>query len=167
MFDAGKMIMRPATMSELKKVWQAMKSEGKVEACFPGCAMTFRTFLALMGDPAINWPYMVEYDGKLAGFAWLNRWEHRTARCNLCSFAGSAYMKTRGIREAARRLAELRHDDGEYCFDTLLSYVHSRNVLSAKAAEFAGFKLAGIIPDFYGHGEDVKIYALTRGAMQS
>ncbi|MBN2643006.1 MAG: hypothetical protein JXR78_15245 [Victivallales bacterium] len=145
---------------ELRRVYAAMVREDSLRLCFPFEPFSKGKFVHMMSS--FNICFVCYYGGRLSGFVWLNRMEHKTCRINFCSFEPSRGIIIAGLRESLTRIWKHFPPGREGSPEVFLSYVLESNTMSAKAAEKCGFTYVGLIPDYYGIGVNVKVYSSSR-----
>ena len=139
--------IRTATDSEIMALFTRTREDGLDSIVFyEGTVATKEQFLQVMkyGE---NLLYLVLSDKETIGYAWLNRFENRTARYHFCAFRdywGNLDEIAKSIMDI---LINMKAQDGEYLFDLFTGYIPVWNQRAIKFTLKNGGKSAGVIPN--------------------
>lgn len=143
------LVDRPGTTELLGHVFDKIISEGLFESIFyDGTVNTKSQFIADVLRTG-SMPFVVMADDDVAGFAWLNSFEGRTARVHFVCFR-RFWGHTLSIPIGRRYLRYVltRRDEHGYLFDSLVGITPKDNALACRMALKCGCVMAGTIPNF-------------------
>ena len=131
--------------SEIKALFAQTQKDGLVPILFyNGGIQTADDFLRYMQSTALLWIFKNEQRETL-GYAWLDRFEDRTARIH-----GGIFKEHRKYASAIGRLAYERilymKDNGRYLYDVIIGIIPTTNKAAITFAKACGGQECGVIP---------------------
>ena len=132
--------------SAIMHLFDRMEQEGLVDTVF--YSGTVRDRLAFLGMmKGMNRLYVIELRGELAGFCWLNGFNHRRANFHFCFFSNlRGELAVEVGRWAFETLLNLPDKEGRPLFDLFTGLVDVENVPAMKWCAAMGLEQLGILP---------------------
>jgi hypothetical protein len=139
--------IRTATDSEIMALFTRTQEDELDKIVFyEGTVATKEQFLNIMKHGE-NLLYLVLADKETVGYAWLNRFENRTARYHFCAFVEYWGDLNEIAKSIMNILINMKARSGEYLFDLFTGYIPVWNQRAIKFTLKNGGKSAGIIPN--------------------
>ncbi len=139
--------------SILTGIYDKMVEEGKLDKVFyDGSVKTPDQWLSFIKNPFVFPVLVLKDDADIVGIAWLNFFEHKSARVHFCIF-GKFH---KGIADAMVNYWKgLKREDGEQMLYVLVGMTPEWNTATVHLMKIMGFQMLGTIP-YYCYTENTK-----------
>lgn len=138
-----------------EKLYAKTKDDNLLGVVF-GTEINRKAFINLMTDAR---PYVLSFDGCLAGYAWLRDFSGRSVTIHFCLFDWTHGEHTEAI---GRKFLRTVFEDG--ALDSLYGAIAASNRLAIRYARRLGFKVLGSVPSaamYRNKVDDMTIVTIT------
>lgn len=134
--------------SFVRGLFERMQEEDTVHDVFcDGSVTTAEEFLRMMKFGS-NQLFVIEFNGKMGGFCWLNGFEHRRAWFHFCFFnALRGKDAVEAGREVIRELLNMESAAGSPMFDLLTGLTPETNTAALRWVRRLGGQILGTLPE--------------------
>jgi len=162
--------IRTVPDSDIKRLYDRTVSDGTNKIVFYEGTITTADQFLMMAKSANTLFYIGLRGTETIGYAWLNRFENRTAHFHFCGFKKYWGQNEEIGKYVLPTILGWTNKEDRYLFDLLIGFIPAWNEVAIAFSKKCGGKSAGVIPNAIWNGEkqeseDAVFIYYTRGSV--